>query len=196
MPPRQAPVPAEAIPTPLSQSELDQMNALLARASAVQSPSTRPGDPYIALVNLNVPRRGLDPQRGSDLVMAGETVNLTPDEAAAFERHGAKDGRRIAVIMPASGPKSSAEQAARRVPPRAVSGALHAPPPPPPGSDMPLPDPAGASAILQQEVPETAEPVPGSENWMGEPQSAADLYVSAEDVIPARTAARQAAARG
>jgi hypothetical protein len=179
--------------TPLSEAELEQMNQLLTRASQAQTPSTRPGDPYIAVINLNVPRRGTDPLRGSDLVMAGETVNLTPDEAAGYLRHGPGDGRRIPVIRPASGPKSSKE-AQQRVPPRAVSGAVRAPSTPPPGTDLPMPDPVGASAVLQQEVPESAEPVPGSENWDGDP-GAGGSYVSAEDILPPRTRERQAAAQ-
>lgn len=178
--------------TPLSEAEVEQMNKLLARASQVQTPSTRPGDPYIALTNLNVPRRGTDPLRGSDLVYAGDTVNLTPEEAAGYMRHGPGDGRRIPVVRPATGPKSSSEPP-QRVPPRAVSGAVRQPAPPAPGSGMPLPDPAGSSAILQQEIPENAEPVPGSENWDGEP-SAGGSYVSAEDILPERTRARAAAA--
>lgn len=179
--------------TPLSQAELEQMNQLLARASQAQSPSTRPGDPYVALINLNVPRRGTDPLRGSDLVMAGDTVNLTPDEAAGYMRHGPGDGRRVPVIRPAAGPKSSSDQ--QRVPPRAVSGALRQPGTPPPGSDLPMPDPVGSSAILQ-ETPESQEPVPGSQNTDGAPDSAADLFVSAEDIIPERTRQRAAAQAG
>jgi hypothetical protein len=179
--------------TPLSEAEREVMNKLLTRASQVQTPSTRPGDPYIALINLNVPRRGVDPLRGSDLVMAGETVNLTPEEAAGYMRHGPNDGRRVPVIRPATGPKSTSE-APQRVPPRAVSGALRQPAAPPPGSGMPLPDPAGSSAILQQEaVPEAQDPVPGSENWDGDP-GAGGGYVSAQDIIPERTRARAAAA--
>jgi hypothetical protein len=182
--------------TPLSQAELEHMNQLLARASQAQSPSVRPGAPYIALINLNVPRRGTDPLRGSDLVMAGETVNLTPEEAAGYMRHGPGDGRRIPVVRPATGPESSSDPVGR-VAPRAVSGALRQPAAPPPGSDLPMPDPEGSSAILQ-ETPEAAEPVPGSENWGGVPQDASDLFVSAQDVLPERTRQRQAAqaARG
>lgn len=179
--------------TPLTEAEREVMNKLLARESQVQTPATRPGDPYVALINLNVPRRGTDPLRGSDLVMAGETVNLTPEEAAGYMRHGPGDGRRVPVIRPATGPKSSSE-APQRVPPRAVSGALRQPATPAPGSGMPLPDPAGASAILQQEVPETGEPVPGSENSDGDP-GAGGTYVSAEDILPERTRARAAQAQ-
>lgn len=194
-PPEPAQVITEAsINTPLSEAEMEYMNKLLARASAAQAPAQRPGDPYIALINLNVPRRGTDPLRGSDLVMAGERVNLTPDEAAGYLRHGPKDGRRMPVIRPATGPESSRELS-QPLSPRAVSGEIRAPATPAPGSGMPLPDPAGSSAILQQQVPETAEPVPGSENAGGQPQSTADLYVSAEDVIPPSTRARQAAAQ-
>ena len=176
--------------TPLSQAELEQMNQLLARASQAQTPSNRPGDPYIAVINLNVPRRGTDPLRGSDLVMAGDKVNLTPEEAAGYLRCGPGDGRRIPVIRPASGPKSTSE-AQQRVPPRAVSGQVRAPSIPPPGTDLPMPDPVGASAVLQQEtIPEASEPQPGSENWDGQP-GAGGTYVSAEDILPPRTAARQ-----
>jgi hypothetical protein len=193
---RQAPVINEASEhTPLSEAEREVMNKLLARESQVQSPATRLGDPYIALINLNVPRRGTDPLRGSDLVMAGGTVNLTPEEAAGYLRHGPGDGRRISVIRPATGPQSSSEPVGR-VAPRAVSGAMRQPATPPEGSDLPMPDPEGSSAILQQEVevPETGEPVPGSENFDGQP-SAGGSYVSAEDILPPRTRQRQAAAQ-
>jgi hypothetical protein len=179
-------------PRPLTSSEQDQLNDLLARASAGQAPAVRIGDPYIALIPLSVPRRG-DPEKNTDLVMPGETVHLTEAEAEQFRRHGVKDGRRIAVIRPATGPGSTGETL-QRVPPKAVSGRLHAPPPPQPGTDFARPDPPGSSALEYREVPEDNEPAPGSENWDNDP-GAGGLMVSAEDIIPSRTRARQQASR-
>lgn len=177
---------AEA-PQPLTASEKEQLDTLLARASIGQGPAARIGKPYIALINLSVPRRailrpGEHPQ--SDLVMAGETVHLTDEEAAQFLRHGPRDGRQVAVIRPATGPESS-QQLPQRMPPRAVSGRLQAPPPPAPGTDGPRPDPPGSSAVQYAQpadVPETAEPVAGSENWAGP---------DAEDIAPSRARTRR-----
>jgi hypothetical protein len=157
-------------PQPLTEAEREQLDKLLARASADQAPSVRIGKPYVALINLSVPRRGGDGTQ-NDLVMAGEIVNLTDDEAAKFLRHGPQHGRQVPVIRPAEGPESS-QMLPQRMPPRAVSGRLQAPPPPPPGSDAPRPDPPGSSQIQYAqpaEVPETAEPAPGTENagWTG-----------------------------
>jgi hypothetical protein len=171
---------------PLDAAERKQIEELLARASAEsdETPSTRFGTPYVALTNLSVPRRSGNKEE-NDLVMAGETVNLTDDEAAKYMRHGVKDGRQISVIRPATGPESS-NLKPQTVPPRAVSGRLQAPPPPAPGTDGPRPDPAGSSQIQYAqpaEVPEAAEPQAGTENagWTGP---------DAEDILPSRTRAR------
>lgn len=177
---------------PLTPGEQKQLDELLARASAGQAPAVRIGDPYIALIPLSVPRRG-DPEKNTDLVMPGETVHLTESEAATFIRHGLKDGRRIAVIRPATGPGSTGEPL-QRVPPKAVSGRLHAPPPPQPGTDFARPDPPGSSAVEYREVPESAEPQPGSENWDGDPGAGAHV-VDAEDIIPSRVRQRAQAGR-
>jgi len=177
---------------PLTASEQKTLDDLLARASAGMAPAVRIGDPYIALIPLSVPRRG-DPEKNTDLVLAGETVHLTEAEAATYMRHGVRDGRRIAVIRPATGPGSTSEPL-RRVPPKAVSGALHAPPPPPPGTDFARPDPPGSSAVEYREVPEGQEPQPGSENWDGDPGAGA-RQVDAEDIIPSRVRQRAQAGR-
>lgn len=168
---------------PLSEDERKQLDVLLARASQ-GAPGVRIGKPYVALINLSVPRRvmrgadGKEPDNAAELVPAGEIVHLTDDEAAKFLRHGPRDGRQVPVIRPATGRESSALQP-QRVPPRAVSGRLAAPP-----ADA-RPDPAGSSAIqvAQPLIPETAEPVPGQENADGP---------DAEDIIPSRVRQRQA----
>jgi hypothetical protein len=183
---------AEA-PRPLTSSEQETLNNLLARASAGQAPAVRIGDPYIALIPLSVPRRG-DPEKNTDLVMPGETVHLTEAEAALFTRHDPRSGRRIPVIRPAAG-KGSSREPLVRVPPKAVSGRLHAPPPPAPGTDFPLPDPPMSSQLEYREVPESAEPSPGTENWDGDPGAGGHM-VNAEDIIPSRVRQRQQAARG
>jgi hypothetical protein len=142
---------------PLTDAERDTLAKLLARDKG--SPSTRIGEPYVALVNLSVPRRG-DKDRATDLVMAGETIYLTEEEARAFNRHGARDGRQIEVVRKLSGPDGSHEPVPK-VPPRAVSGRLFRPTTPPPGSDAPRPDPEGSSAIqylAEGRAPEGVEP--------------------------------------
>ena len=98
----------------------------------------------MALINLSVPRRG-DKDRNTDLVMAGETIYLTEEEARSFNRHGVRDGRQVEVLRKLSGPDGSREEAPRLLP-RHVSGRLFRPTTPPPGSDAPRPDPAGSSA--------------------------------------------------
>jgi hypothetical protein len=143
---------------PLSADERTALDKLLARASADKSPATRIGEPYLALVNLSVPRRGDGKDRQSDLVYAGETVHLTDEEARQFERHGTRDGRQVAVIRKLSGPDGSREEAPRLLP-RHVSGRLFRPEVPPPGSDAPRPDPEGSSRVQVLDdgrAPETA----------------------------------------
>ncbi len=144
---------------PLTDAEQATLDRLLARASAGKSPATRIGEPYEALIALSVPRRGDSKDRQTDLVLAGETVYLTEEEARAFQRHGNPDGRMVPVIRKLSGPDGSREPLPRLLP-RHVSGRLFRPPPPPPGSDAPRPDPEGSSRVqvLQDEdgrAPET-----------------------------------------
>lgn len=130
---------------PLTEEEKKILRDLMTRESAWASPATRTGEPYLALVNLSVPRRG-DKDRQSDLVMAGETVYLTAEEARTFNRHGARDGRQVDVLQKLSGPGGT-RQEAPRIPPRAVSGRLFRPPPPPPGSEFARPDPPESSHV-------------------------------------------------
>ena len=108
---------------PLTDAERDTLHELLARDKG--TPSARVGEPYAALINLSVPRRG-DKDRMTDLVYAGETVYLTEDEARAFNRKGARDGRQVDVLRKLSGPGGSGEELPR-IPPRAVSGHLFRP---------------------------------------------------------------------
>jgi hypothetical protein len=178
----------------LSDAEEKQLERLLARKNAVLGPHVpeiRLGEPYQALVNLSVPRRGPVPQgeiRQSDLVMAGDTLYLTDEEAAPFLRKGDKDGRRIPVIRKLHGPDSSAEPNAGRIHPQYLSGAIFRPPVPPPGTDAPRPDPAGASRVI--EVPEAAPPQPGTENI---PRSgeAIDIQPGSGAMLSSGQAARQ-----
>lgn len=139
-------------PQPLTADENKLLADLLARSSADKTPATRIGQPYEALIALSVPRRG-DKDRQTDLVMPGEVVYLTEDEARAFNRRGGRDGRQAEVVRPLSGADGSRE----RLPqvgangslllPRHVSGRLFRPLTPPPGSDAPRPDPDGSSRI-------------------------------------------------
>ena len=184
------PIKTAESPQPLTEDERKQLETLLARQS-MGAPGVRIGKPYIALVNLSVPRRvvrgadGKEPDNATEIAMAGDTVYLTDDEAAGFLRHGPKDGRRIAVIRPATGPESS-QELSRPLPPRAVSGHLNGPP-----ADA-RPDPAGSSAIqvAQPLIPETAEPTPGQENWDGNAGPGSGP-VEAQDIIPSRVRQRQ-----
>ena len=177
---------------PLNEAERQTLETLLARASQ-GAPGVRIGKPYIALVNLSVPRRvlrgadGKEPDNATELAKPGDTVYLTDDEAAKFMRHGARDGRKVAVIRPATGPEAS-QELSRPLPPLAVSGRLNGPP-----ADA-RPDPVGSSAIqvAQPMIPELAEPVPGQENSDGDAGPGSG-QVNAEDIIPNRVRQRQTA---
>jgi hypothetical protein len=169
MPPAAQAQPQAQDTRPLTAEERRVMNTLLARDSAHSAPAVRPGDPYVALDNLVVPRRG-DPTHQGDLAMAGETVYLTEEEAQLFTRcDPGKDGRQVPVVQKLSGPGGTREPPAR-VLPRQVSGPVWSPGPPPPGSDGPRPDPPGSSRVqvmTDVRIPESAEPVPGSESEPG-----------------------------
>jgi hypothetical protein len=145
----------------------------------------RIGSPYQALVNLSLPRR--DPaDKNTDLVMKGDTVYLTDAEAAAFNRHGNRDGRRVEVLRKLSGP---AGNVVPNIPTRALSGPLQGPP-----VDA-RPDPAGSSFVTQQAAPmgppEGNPPVPGSEMSAGQQEPPP---VDAVDLPPTRSAGREAVA--
>ena len=141
-----------AAPQPLTADENALLAKLLARSSADKTPATRIGEPYEALIALSVPRRG-DKDRQTDLVMPGEVVYLTEDEARQFCRRGSRDGRQAEVVRPLSGADGTRD----RLPqvgangslllPRYVSGRLFRPLVPPPGSDAARPDPEGSSRI-------------------------------------------------
>jgi hypothetical protein len=134
---------------------------------------------YQAITNLSVPRKG-DPGKETDLVMAGETVELDDDVAALFLR----PKRDPEVIRPA---KASGDPLPRLLP-RSLSGVAinHRTgrrvgmPGPPQGA---RPDPPGSSAVQVMEPPEANEPQLDSETKP--PEDAMDL--------PPRT--RRAAAR-
>jgi hypothetical protein len=113
---------------------------------------------YQAVVNLSHPRTG-DPGRETDLIYAGETVDLTDAEAALY----LPPRRDPPVIRPA-------KEASGPLPlllPRQLSGVAINPrtgkrvgsPGPPEGA---RPDPAGSSAV-QVLIPEAAEPAPDDE---------------------------------
>jgi hypothetical protein len=168
---------------PLTAGEEAALGKLLARASAGKAPGARIGEPHEALINLSVPRRGDVKDRQTDLVLAGETVYLTEDEARAFERHGARDGRMVPVVRKLSGPDGSREPLPRLLP-RHVSGRLFRPAMPPPGSDAPRPDPEGSSRVQVLDdgrAPETAGAMTAEPSEMADvlrespPQDAVDL---------------------
>jgi hypothetical protein len=130
---------------PLTADEKKILADLMSRENAWTGPAVRIGEPYEALVNLSVPRRG-DKDRQSDLVLRGNVVHLTDEEARQFNRHDGPDGRQVEVVRKLSGPDGSHGELPRLLP-RHVSGKLFRPPPPPPGSEMARPDPEGSSAI-------------------------------------------------
>lgn len=168
MPPAVTPTETQK-PRPLSDEEKKTLSDLQARENAWTGPAVRVGEPYVALINLSVPRRG-DTDRQCDLVRAGETVHLTEEEARAFNRHGRDDGRQVEVVRKLSGPDGTHE-APPVIPPRAVSGRIFQPQPPPPGSDAARPDPEGSSRIEYFDsapVPERNQPQP-------DPAHAADM---------------------
>jgi hypothetical protein len=124
---------------------------------------------YQAVVNLSVPRKG-DPGKETDLVIAGETVELDDETAALF----LPPKRAVPMIRTA---KESGEVLPRIVP-RQLSGIRVNPrtgllvgmPGPPEGA---RPDPAGSSAVQVMEPPEANEPQPGTET--GPDQDAVDI---------------------
>ena len=139
-------------------------------------PAATAGSEYLALANLSVPRRGRKDDDPNDLVPVGGTVTLTDDQARPFLN------RRPPVIV-----RKADSADARPLPPRALSGRLNAPPPPPPGSDAPRPDPAGSSHLMvfdDQQIPESREPSPGTEN---------EALSDAIDLPPSGSAAQAAA---
>jgi hypothetical protein len=177
----------------LSATERKELDRLMAKANAgnVHAPAVRLGEPYLALVNLSVPRRG-EPLRNAsgqpdvpqtDLVHAGETVYLTDDEAARFNRHDPdRDGRRIPVVR-----KLSEGTDKPFVHPSLMSGPTFRPGPNPPGGTGPRADPPGSSQLIEMNpVPESAAPGVGDEN--GKLTDALD--------IPPGGGARQAAGLG
>jgi hypothetical protein len=185
---------ANAVLTAAEQRDLDKMLAK-ANAGAVHTPALRLGEPYEALVNLSVPRRGEPPRNAAgqpdvpqtDLVHAGETVYLTSDEAAKFNRHDPdRDGRRIPVVRKL-GTGGEGDLIAGRVHPSLMSGPTFRPGPTPPGGTGPRSDPPGSSRIIETNpVPESSSPGVGDEN--GSLTDALD--------IPPGGGARQAAGTG
>jgi hypothetical protein len=161
---------------PLDDGERLLLTNLLGRMSAGQAPSpgVRVGNPYQALANISIPRRG-DWQRNTDLVRPGETVYLTDDEAAAINQNMRRVTRRnVDVLRPA---KEAGSSPMPKLTGRVLSGPLNAPPPPPPGSDMARPDPPGSTKILitQDVAPEASEPSIGSEDAPPAEADAMDL---------------------
>lgn len=125
---------------------------------------------YQALTNLSVPRKG-DVNRETDLVLAGETIDLADDVAALF----LPPLRQPAVIRPAK----DASQPLERMHPRSLSGvAINQRTGqrvgfPGPGLDA-RPDPPHSSAVQVLEPPEASEPQPGMETQLPG-QDAVDL---------------------
>ncbi len=172
---------------PLTEEEKRALRDLMARENAWAGPATRVGEPYVALVNLSVPRRG-DKDRQTDLVHAGETLYLTEEEARQFNR---REGRQVDVVRKLSGPDGSRGEVPRILP-RHVSGRLFRPPPPPPGSDAPRPDPEGSSRIQVIEdgnAPETAGAMSAEPSEMAD-HLRASASPDAVDLPPTRSRQR------
>ena len=146
---------------PLTGEEKTTLRELMVRENAWAGPAVRVGEPYVALINLSVPRRG-DPDRQCDLVAHGETLYLTEEEARQFNRHGNQDGRQVEVVRKLSGPDGSRGEIPV-IPPAAVSGRVFRPGPAMPGSDAPRPDPEGSSRVEYFDdapIPERSQPQP------------------------------------
>jgi hypothetical protein len=118
---------------------------------------------YQALTHLSVPQRT---ETGTltgqnELVDPGEIVELTEREAANLMATGPRAGR----MTPAIRPYSQHGDPLPKLTARHLSGQLRTPATPPPGSDAPRPDPPGSSQVrvIEAELPEMTEPVPGSE---------------------------------
>lgn len=175
---------------PLTADERATLDKLLARASADKTPGTRIGEPYEALTCLSVPRRGGGKE--TDLALRGDTVYLTEEEARAFERHGARDGRMVPVIRKLSGADGSREPLPRLLP-RHVSGRLFRPMAPPPNTDLPRPDPPESSLI---QVIDDGRAPEADGAMSPEPSEMADHLRQAEpdalDLPPARGRAKAA----
>jgi hypothetical protein len=132
---------------------------------------------YQAITNLSVPRKG-DPNKETDLVLTGETIDLADDVAALF-----LPPLRVPPVIRLA--KESGEPLPR-LHPRLLSGvAINQRtgkrigyPGPPQGA---RPDPEGSSQIQVVEPPEAHEPVPGSETAGGQ-DTPPD--VDAEDIPP------------
>jgi hypothetical protein len=139
---------------------------------------------YEAIVNLSVPRAG-DPGKETDLVFAGETIELTDDQADLFR----PPFKAVAMIRPA---KEGGERP--RILPRQLSGIqinrrtgliVGVPGP---GVDT-RPDPEGSSQVITTGPPEANEPQPGSET--GKPsEDAVDIPPRARRGPPSRAGAR------
>jgi hypothetical protein len=135
---------------------------------------------YQALLNLSVPRKG-DPNKETDLVFAGETIELDDDVAELFlpPRKAFPMIRAVKESgepLPQFHPKQLSGIAINQ-----RTGKRIGYPGPPEGA---RPDPPGSTTIQVLEPPEASEPVPGSED--------SPAPVDAED-IPPRNAPRQPA---
>jgi hypothetical protein len=185
----------QTVPTeparPLTVEEKKILNELMSRENAFTGPAQRVGEPYMALTNLSVPRRG-DPNRQCDLVTAGNTVYLTEAEALAFNRKDTHAGRQVDVVRKLTGPGGTREEAPRLLP-RQQSGRLFRPPLLP-GTDAARPDPAESSAIqiLTEEgrAPETEGAMTADPSEMAD--HLRESVPDAVDLPPRRTRARGA----
>jgi hypothetical protein len=156
-------------------SDLQQFLALATKlgvsASATgipEGPAVRIGDPYRALCALSLPRRGRKDGDPNDLVMPGETVYLTEDEAKQFLRHDDRDGRRVPVIEKITEAEADIPKGAPRLHPKVLSGPIRSPQMPQRGDTGPRPDPPGSSHVMLAEtIPEMNEPAPGGEEDAG-----------------------------
>lgn len=138
---------------------------------------------YQALANLSVPRpavAGQPDEKQVDLVMAGDFVMLTDDQAEKFLHwrvwRGAPERPLIRKAADQNAPLPDMQ-------PRVLSGRMMGPP------QGARPDPPGSSVLMEQRTPEAEEPQPGSEN-AGEPEQ------DALDIAPRTTRARAGAAAG
>jgi hypothetical protein len=111
---------------------------------------------YQALVNISVPVRTRDGKKTdkNEVAVQGSRVKLDEEEAENLMRFGEGTGRQ----RPAIRPWSESGQPLPRLLPVQLSGKIRQPPPPPKGTDLPRPDPAGSSHVLNMLPPEASDP--------------------------------------
>lgn len=112
-----------------------------------------------ALDNLSVPRAN-DPEHKTDLVVPGDTVDLTEEQASHYLGTCRCPPHQQRRQYPSIRKAAEASKPMPQMPPRLRSGPLRGPA----SAIGERADPKGSSRIIEQKVPEMDEPSPGSES--------------------------------